>query len=117
METVSEMRAMSSYEDFAALRQQLAELQRTHDKELRDVEALDTSAGAELQNDEPVTSLSRNSQQQQDDMQPDLDGSSAFAATQVTADAISDLRAHLDKLAEYVPAVQRLRTGRVPTAS
>ncbi len=99
------------------MRQQLADLQRTHDEELHAVRALDTSAGAELQDDEPVTRPPPESQLQQDALHADHDKRSAHAATQETADAISDLRAHLDKLAEYVPAVQRLRTGRVPTTA
>lgn len=111
------MRAMATREDFAALRQQLAELQRTHDAEVHGVRALDTSGGAEFEDDERITRPPPESPQQQDAIHSDHDERSALAASQATADAVSDLRAHLDKLADYVPAVQRLRTGRAPTAS
>ena len=116
METVAELRSVSTHEDFSALRQQLVELQRAHDEDLHGVGAVDTGTAAELPDDEVVASQPRRSQQQQDAAPADSDEHTALAASQATADAVLDLRAYLEKLADHVPAVQRLRTGRVATA-
>ena len=117
IETVVEMKSSSAHEEFAALRQQLAELQRAHDEDLQAISAVRMSAAAEQQDAEPVKSQTWKSQQQQEAAHADHDEHSALAAAQMTADAITELRARLNKLADHVPAVQRLRTSRVPTAS
>ena len=123
MDTVREAKASSMQDDIVALRQQFAELQRAHYEDMRGgaergaecVSALAAQQSSEHEDESPWVSQLR--QDAAAAAENHDEGHPTVATSTATADAILDLRAHLDRLSSALPAVRRLQAGRTPAAS
>ena len=110
IDTVKEAAAVSSVHDvLAAMRQDVADLQRAHEED-----ALGLASGvaengtlAPLRTDELRGSATLSIKAQLDDGM----GQATVMSQRATEVGISELRTHLNRLSNTVPAVQRLQTG------
>ena len=123
-DTVREAKSTSAQVNIPAMRQHLAQLQRAHEDEIRGAVEADREAGrgvadafARRESGELRREMPLESQLQQEVVFTDDENHYALAESDATADAVSDVRAHLDRLAMSSPAVQRVQAGGLVFAS